>query len=154
MDNIIKFNDYLNESKKDNKKTDKKGFNSNIEKDTIDNEHFRKVLYTGENLQLVLMTLKPEEEIGLETHSNTDQFFRFEEGHGKCIINDNEYIVGDGDAIIIPAGSKHNIINTDKKKLLKMYTIYTPPHHKDKIEYKTKEEAEKSDEEFDGEITE
>jgi len=136
------------------KSEEKKGFKTDIEKDTLDNKDFRKVLYTGEHLQLVLMTLKPGEEIGLEVHPTIDQFFRFEEGKGKCIINSTEYDVEDGDAIIIPSGSEHNIINTSDKEDFKMYTIYTPPHHKDGIEFKTKEESEKSKEEFDGEITE
>ena len=138
--------------KKDESK--KKGFKSNIEKDTLKNDNFRKVLYTGENLQLVLMQLKPGEEIGSETHPTIDQFFRFEEGEGKCIINDTEYKIGSGDVIIIPAKSKHNIINTSEDEDLKMYTIYTPPNHKDGVVFKTKEEAEESKETFDGETTE
>lgn len=131
----------------------KKGFHTNIEKDTVENDNFRKVLYTGEHLQLVVMSLQPEEEIGMETHPDTDQFFRFDAGSGKCVINGNEYEVVDGDCIIIPAGSEHNVINTGTEPL-KMYTIYTPPHHQDGIEFKTKEEAEQNDEEFDGKITE
>ncbi len=131
----------------------KKGYHINIEQETINNENFRKVLYTGEHLQLVLMTLQTGEEIGMETHPDTDQFFRFEEGTGKCIINGNEYEVKDGDTVIVPAGSEHNVINIGSEPL-KMYTIYAPPHHQDGIEFKTKEEATKSDEEFDGKITE
>ena len=92
-----------------------KGFKSNIEKDTLKNENFRKVLYTSKHLQLVLMTLKTGEEIGEEVHISVDQFFRFESGRGKCIIDGNEYIIADGDVIIVPAGSKHNVINTTKK---------------------------------------
>jgi len=130
----------------------KKGFHDNIEESTLDNEDFRRVLYTGENLQLVLMTLQPGEDIGEETHDN-DQFFRFEEGSGIVVINENEYDVEDGSAIIVPAGSKHNIINTGEEDL-KLYTLYSPPHHKDGIEYKTKEEAEESTENFDGKTTE
>jgi mannose-6-phosphate isomerase-like protein (cupin superfamily) len=140
----------LNEAEK---KSNKKGFHTNIEKDTVDNENFRKVLYTGDHLQLVLMSLKPGEEIGVETHTTIDQFFRFDEGKGKCIINDTQYDVKDGDCIIIPAGSKHNIIN-DSNKLLKLYSIYSPPNHKDGIVFKTKEEAEESKEKFDGKTTE
>ena len=142
------FKPNLNEAK-----SNKKGFHSNIEKDTLDNSNFRKVLYTGEHMQLVLMTLKPLEEIGMETHPTIDQFFRFESGEGKCTINGNEYSVTDGDAIIIPAGSEHNIINSGSKPL-KMYTIYTPPNHKDGVVFKTKEEASESKEKFDGKITE
>ena len=146
MESIISFSQFES-------KTSIKGFKSNIEDDTINNSNFRKVLYTGENLQLVLMSLKGEEEIGEEVHKDNDQFFRFESGNGKVIINDTEYKVSDGDAVIIPAGSKHNIINTGKNEL-KMYTIYTPPHHKDKIVKKTKLEAENSKEEFDGKLSE
>jgi mannose-6-phosphate isomerase-like protein (cupin superfamily) len=131
-----------------------KGFYSNIEIDTLENENFRKVLYTGKNSQLVLMSLLPKEEIGMEVHEENDQFFRFESGEGLCIIDGNEYDVEDGVAIIIPAGAEHNIINTSETENLKMYTIYSPAHHKDGIVRKTKEEAEKNDEEFDGVTTE
>jgi mannose-6-phosphate isomerase-like protein (cupin superfamily) len=134
-------------------KSEKRGFHTNIEKDTVDNTNFRKVLYTGEHLQLVLMSLKPEEEIGMETHPDIDQFFRFDAGTGKAIINGNEYEITDGDCIIIPAGSEHNIINTGEEEL-KMYTIYTPPHHKEGTLFATKDEAEGSDEKFDGKTTE
>ena len=131
-----------------------KGFKSNIEKDVLKNENYREVLYTGEHLQLVLMSLKPGEEIGEEIHIKSDQFFRFESGNGKCIINGNEYDVEGGDVIIVPAGSKHNIINTDAVKELKMYTIYALPQHKDGIIRATKKEAEKNATEFDGKTTE
>ena len=110
-----------------------KGYKNNIEKATLDNANFRKVLYSGKHLQLVLMSLKAGEEIGEEVHKENDQFFRFEGGNGKCIIDGNNYNVTDGDVIIIPAGAKHNIINTDSATELKMYTIYSPPHHKDKM---------------------
>ena len=141
--------EFINE----NKTSKKRGFHVNIEKETVNNDNFRKVLYTATNLQLVLMSLKPNEEIGLETHSDIDQFFRFEQGNGKCIINNIEYTVKDGDSIIIPAGSKHNIINIGDEDL-KMYTIYATPHHKDKTIHKTKRDAEKSNEEFDGKTSE
>jgi mannose-6-phosphate isomerase-like protein (cupin superfamily) len=133
-----------------------KGFNANIEKDTIENTNFRKVLYTGKHSQLVLMSLKPNEEIGMEIHSDNDQFFRFEKGEGKCIIDGNEYAVSDGSAIIVPAGAEHNVINISSTDDLKLYTIYSPAHHKDGIVRATKEEAEKkeNDEEFDGITTE
>ena len=131
-----------------------KGFKSNIEKDTLDNEYFRKVLYTSNHLQLVLMTLKVGEEIGEETHINSDQFFRFESGKGKCIIDGNEYTVENGGVIIVPAGSKHNVINTDATKELKMYTIYADPQHKDGIINATKKDAENNDVKFDGITTE
>jgi len=131
-----------------------KGFKSNIEKDALENNNFRKVLYTGKHLQLVLMSLKANEEIGAEIHHDNDQFFRFESGTGKCVIDGNEYNVKDGDVIVVPAGAKHNIINTDGKRELKMYTIYSPPHHKDDIIRATKEDAETNGAEFDGKTTE
>ena len=131
-----------------------KGFKTNIEKDTLDNSKFRKVLYTGKHSQLVLMSLRPKEDIGMETHAENDQFFRFEAGQGKVIIDGNDYEVGDGVAIIVPAGAKHNIINISDSKELKLYTIYSPPHHKDGIVRATKEEAEANDQEFDGKTTE
>ena len=131
-----------------------KGFNTNIENDTVENDNFRKVLYTGKNTQLVLMSLKPGEEIGLETHPENDQFFRFEAGEGEVVIDGNKYPVTDGSAIIIPAGAEHNVTNVSEAEELKMYTLYSPPHHKDGILRKTKEEAEANDEEFDGETTE
>jgi mannose-6-phosphate isomerase-like protein (cupin superfamily) len=131
-----------------------KGFKTNIEKDTLENRKFRKVLYTGIHSQLVLMSLRPKEEIGMETHTENDQFFRFEEGQGKVIIDGNVYEVGDGVAIVVPAGAKHNIINISDSKELKLYTIYSPPHHKDGIVRETKKEAEVNDEEFDGKTTE
>lgn len=132
------------------------GYVANIEKETLENDNFRKVLYTAKNCQLVLMSLLPKEQIGLETHSKIDQFFRFESGKGKCIIDDNEYDVKDGDAIIVPAGSKHNIINTSEDKALKLYTIYSPPNHRDGVIFKTKAAAEATEnkEEFDGKTTE
>jgi mannose-6-phosphate isomerase-like protein (cupin superfamily) len=131
-----------------------KGLSTNIEKDVMDNSNFRKVLYTSEHLQVVLMNLKPGEEIGEEIHNANDQFFRFESGNGKCIINGNDYNVSNGDAIVVPAGAKHNVINTNNSSELKMYTIYAPPHHKDGIVRATKAEAEDFPERFDGEITE
>jgi mannose-6-phosphate isomerase-like protein (cupin superfamily) len=131
-----------------------KGFKGNIEKDTLENGKFRKVLYTGIHSQLVLMSLRPKEEIGMETHTENDQFFRFEAGLGKVIIDANVYDVGDGVAIVVPAGAKHNIINISDSKELKLYTIYSPPHHKDGIVRATKEEAEANDQEFDGKTTE
>ena len=131
-----------------------KGFNANIEKETLENENFRKVLYTGKHSQLVLMSLKPNEEIGMEVHADNDQFFRFEKGNGKCIIDGNSYTLTDGSVIIVPAGAEHNIINTSSSEDLKLYTIYSPAHHKDGIVRATKEEAEKNGPEFDGVTTE
>ncbi|MEQ1797615.1 MAG: cupin domain-containing protein [Lacibacter sp.] len=131
-----------------------KGYMADIEKLTLENEHFRKVLYTGKHLQLVLMSLKPGEDIGEETHQNVDQFFRFEAGAGKCIIDESEYTVHAGDIIIIPAGAKHNVMNTDPALELKLYTIYSPPNHKEATIRITKEDAENKAEEFDGTTTE
>jgi mannose-6-phosphate isomerase-like protein (cupin superfamily) len=131
-----------------------KGFASNIEKDTLGNNNFRKVLYTGKHSQLVLMSLAPNEEIGMEVHEDNDQFFRFEKGQGKCIIDSNEYELQDGSAIVVPAGAQHNIINTSDTEELKLYTIYSPAHHQDGVVRATKEEAEQDGPEFDGRTTE
>jgi len=131
-----------------------KGFVSNIEKDTLENSNFRKVLYTGKYSQLVLMTLKPNEDIGLEVHDTVDQFFRIEKGAGKVIIMGVEYEIGDGTAIIIPAGTEHNIINTSATDELKLYTVYSPANHKDGTIHVTKAEAEANEEHFDGVTTE
>lgn len=131
-----------------------KGFNANIEKDTLANNNFRKVLYTGKHSQLVLMSLKPQEEIGMEVHADNDQFFRFETGQGKCVIDGNEYDVGDGSAIVVPAGAQHNVINLSSSEDLKLYTIYSPAHHKDGVVRATKAEAQANEAEFDGVATE
>lgn len=131
----------------------KKGYKDNIEKLTQENENFRKVLYTGEESQLVLMSLLPGEDIGEEVHEDNDQFFRFESGNGKVIINETEYEVADGDAVVVPKGSKHNVINTGADRL-KLYTIYSPAHHQDGVVRVTKAEAELSSPEFDGVTTE
>lgn len=131
----------------------KKGFVTNIELETVNNDNFRKVLYTAPHSQLVLMSLLPGEEIGMETHPDNDQFFRIEKGEGKVIIDGNEYEVSDGFAVVVPAGSEHNVIN-DGNDLLKLYTIYSPAHHKDGIVRATKEEAMANEAEFDGKTTE
>lgn len=130
------------------------GFKTNIEKETLENSNFRKVLYTAKHSQIVLMSLLPKEEIGMETHEKNDQFFRFESGKGKCIIDGNEYEIKDGDAVIVPAGAKHNVINTSDKEDLKLYTIYSPPNHEDGIIRRTKNDAETIKEKFDGKTTE
>ena len=132
----------------------KKGFKENIEESTLGNENFRKVLYTAEHCQIVLMTLKPGEDISSEVHPDNDQFFRFEEGEGKVVINETTYEVKDGDACLVPAGSEHNVINTSTSTSLKMYTIYSPAHHKDGVIRATKAEAEKDAPEFYGNTTE
>ena len=131
-----------------------KGFNTNIEQETLANENFRKVLYTGKHSQLVLMSLKPGEEIGMEVHADNDQFFRFEKGAGKCVIDGNEYMVTDGSSVVVPAGAEHNVVNISTAEPLKLYTIYSPAHHKDQIIRATKAEAEANEEEFDGITTE
>ena len=129
-----------------------KGLNINIEKDTLENTDFRRVLYTGQHSQLVLMILRRGEEI--ETRAENDQFLRFEGGNGAVFINDNRYLVADGSAIIVPAGAPHNVVNLPDSKELKLYTIYSPPHHKDGTIHATKEDAEAGDEDFDGKTTE
>lgn len=126
------------------------GYHSNIEELTIKNNFFREVLHTSKNFQLVVMSLKPNEDIGFEVHNENDQFFRFEKGNGKVVIDGIEYLVSDGSSVIVPMGLRHNVINTSDGDYLKFYTIYSPPHHKDKTVHKTKEEALASNEEFDG----
>lgn len=131
-----------------------KGFASNIEKETLENKNFRRVLYTSKYSQLVLMSLKPNEEIGMEVHPENDQFFRIEKGEGICVIDGNEYQLTDGVAIVVPAGAQHNVKNTSETEELKLYTIYSPAHHKDGIIRSTKQEAEANEETFDGKTTE
>ena len=131
-----------------------KGFTTDIETATKTNVNFRKVLYTGKHSQLVLMSLRPNEEIGMETHPDNDQFFRFEMGKGKCIIDENEFMVKDGDVVIVPSGAEHNVINTSGTEELKLYTLYSPAHHKDGIVRLTKAEAVQNEAEFDGMTTE
>lgn len=130
-----------------------KGYVSNIERETKENENFRKVLYTAKNSQLVLMSLMPGEEIGEETHQ-LDQFIRIEEGNGVAVLNDVEYAVEDDYAVVIPAGVKHNVRNTGDERM-KLYTIYSPPEHKDGVVHQTKADAmADADDYFDGKITE
>ncbi len=131
-----------------------KGFTTNIEAAVRTNTNYRKVLYTGKHSQLVLMSLRPSEELGMEVHPNNDQFFRFEMGQGKCIIGGHEYLVKDGDVVIVPSGANHNVINVSGSEELKLYTLYSPPHHRDGIVRATKAEAEKDAPEFDGVTTE
>jgi len=132
----------------------KKGFTANLEDETKKNTDFRRVLYTGKYSQLVLMCLKPVEDIGEETHDDVDQFFRFEEGEGVVVIDGVRHVVKDGSGVIVPSGAKHNVINTSKIKNLKLYTIYSPPEHQDKVIRKTKQEAIAREEHFDGKTTE
>lgn len=118
------------------------GYVANIEEKTLANDYFREVLFTGPYSQLVVMSLLPNEEIGMEVHPNVDQFFRIEAGVGKVIMNGEEHVISDGTAIVVPAGTEHNVVNTSGSEKLKLYTIYTPPNHKDKTIHKTKTEAE------------
>lgn len=132
---------------------DMNGYVENIEKLALENENFRKVLYTDKNSQLVLMSLLPKEEIGEEIH-DVDQFLRVEKGSGITILNNISHELADGSAIIVPAGTKHNIVNTGDTQM-KLYTLYMPPHHKDGIVHKTKSDAEKDKtDDFDGKTTE
>lgn len=117
------------------------GYVGKIEEITEKNTNFRQVLFTGKYCQLVVMSLKPKEEIGMEVHPTVDQFFRIEKGEAKVIIDGEEHSVGDGDAIIVPAGSQHNVINISETEDLKLYTIYSPPNHPEGTVHKTKEEA-------------
>lgn len=130
---------------------DVKGYVQNIEKLTVENDNYRKVLYTGKHMQLVLMTLQPGEEIGLEQHEGHDQFFRIEEGQGRATIDDNTYDIQDDDAIIVPAGAWHNVINTGTSPL-RLYTLYAPPEHREGVLHPTK--ADDREEHFDGTTTE
>jgi mannose-6-phosphate isomerase-like protein (cupin superfamily) len=130
-----------------------KGYHNDIEKQTVGNSDFRRVLYTGQHLQLVLMTLRPGEEIGAEVHTDRDQFFRFEEGRGQVDIDDNAYDVEDGSGVIVPAGARHNVRNTGDQPL-KLYTLYGPPEHIDGLVEATKADAMATHEEWDGKATE
>ena len=120
----------------------------NIEKLTLANDYFRQVLFTGKHAQLVLMCLKGGEEIGNEVHNNVDQFFRIEQGEAQFVLNNGKekYSAKDGDAVIVPAGTWHNVINASKTAKVKLYTVYSPPNHPDKTVHKTKAEAEKAEE--------
>jgi len=131
-----------------------KGFAVNLEAETEKNSDFRRVLYTGKHSQLVLMNLKSGEEIGMEVHGHLDQFFRFESGEGEVFIDGARHKVGDGDAVIVPAGAQHNVVNTSKTAELKFYTIYSPPEHIDKTVRHTKADALARPEEYDGKPTE
>lgn len=132
-----------------------KGYTTNIEKLVASSDDFRRVIYTARSSQLVIMSLRPGEEIGNEVH-DVDQFFRFESGQGKAVLNNSEqHIVGDGSVLIVPAGTWHNIINTSKTAALKLYTLYCPPHHRDGVVHKTRAEGEAdATDEFKGVTTE
>lgn len=130
------------------------GYVGNIEKLSEENENFRKVIYTGNHLQLVVMSLKPGEDIGEEVHPKVDQFFRVEEGEGKIVMNGEETAFGEGFALVVPSGTMHNVFNTSQTEELKLYTIYTPANHIDGIVHATKEEAmaDEADEAFSKEV--
>jgi mannose-6-phosphate isomerase-like protein (cupin superfamily) len=125
------------------------GFVDDIEKLTVENTDFRRVLYTGRYLQLVLMTLQPGEEIGAEVHPDRDQFFRVEAGTGEVLIDGKRTPIEDDDAIVVPAGARHNVVNTGDIAL-QFYTLYGPPEHRDGTVHVTKAEADAADEHFDG----
>ncbi len=129
------------------------GYVTNIEQESLLNKNFRKVLYTAKNSQLVVMSLRPKEEIGEEVHQ-LDQFIRIEAGQGKAVLNDKEYELANGFAVLVPAGTKHNIINTSETEEMKLYTVYSPPNHKDGTIHATKEIAQANEEHFDGKTTE
>jgi mannose-6-phosphate isomerase-like protein (cupin superfamily) len=135
-------------------KEGKNGFVADLDEETKKNRDFRRVLYTGKNCQLVLMCLKPNEDIGMEVHENVDQFFRFEEGKGTVEIDGKLHMVTDGSGVIVPCGAMHNVTNTSGTALLKLYTIYSPPEHQDKVVRKTKREALSDEEHFNGKTTE
>lgn len=131
-----------------------KGYHANIEELTRQNTNFRHVLYTAAHSQLVLMSLLPGEDIGEEVH-DVDQFFRFESGHGKTILNGIERAVADGDVVVVPASTRHNVINTSETEPLKLYTIYSPPNHRDAVIHQTKTDAENDQSDhFDGQTSE
>jgi len=129
-----------------------KGFVQNIENIAIKNEDFRQVLYTAKNCQLVVISLKPKEEIGMEVHQ-LDQFFRVEEGMGEAVLDGIHRIISAGFCVLVPAGTNHNIINTGSTSM-KLYTLYSPPNHRDGVVHHTRAEAEADDEQFDGKTTE
>ncbi len=130
-----------------------RGYVVNIEKASLENANFRTVLYTAENSQLVVMSLKPGEDIGEEVH-HLDQFIRCEAGEGKAILDGVEHTIRGGFAVVVPAGARHNVINTSRDKEMKLYTVYSPPNHRDGVVHATKADAEKDEEAFDGKTSE
>ena len=128
------------------------GYVANVEKLSLENDNFRQVLYTDKNSQLVLMSLLPGEEIGEEVH-DVDQFLRVEKGEGVAILNDISHVITDGSVVVVPAGTKHNVVNTGVG-FMKLYTLYMPPHHRDGVVHKNKSDADTDEEHFDGKTTE
>ncbi len=126
------------------------GYTTNIEQKTLENEYFREVLYTAPHSQLVVMTLQVGEEIGKEVHAGIDQFIRVEADQGEAILNGERYPLGDGDAVVIPAGTEHNVVNTSDSEPLRLYTIYSPPEHPDGTINRTKQDAEAYEREHHG----
>ncbi len=131
-----------------------KGYTTHIERDTLENDDFRRVLYTAPYMQLVLMSIAPGDDIGEEVHTENDQFIRCEEGSGTVILDGIKHVLEDGVAVIIPAGVRHNVVNMSQSEPLRLYTIYAPPHHKDATVHATKEDAIADDEEYDGKTSE
>lgn len=131
-----------------------KGYVTNIEEATLENDNFRKVLYTAKNSQLVVMSLEPGEDIGEEVHEDRDQFIRIESGTGKAVLDGVEHDIADDFAVVVPQGTRHNIINTSTDEPMKLYTVYSPPEHKDGVIRKTKADAMAQEEHFDGKTTE
>ncbi len=130
-----------------------KGFVGNIEALSEGNSDFRRVLYTARNTQLVVMSLKPNEDIGEEVH-DLDQFLRVEQGEGKAVLDGVEHPLSDGFAVVVPAGTRHNIVNTSADREMKLYTLYSPPNHRDGVVHATKAQAEAEEEHFDGKVSE
>ena len=130
-----------------------KGYVINIEKLSLENENFRRVLYTAKNSQLVVMSLKPGEDIGEEVHQ-LDQFIRCERGEGTAVLDGVSHAISDGFVVVVPAGTRHNIVNTSPTESLKLYTLYSPPNHRDGVIHVTKKQAEADTEHFDGKTTE
>ena len=129
------------------------GFVNDIDQMTAKNKNYRRVVYTGKHLQLVVMALKPGDEIGDEVHKGRDQFFRIEKGHGTVVIDGEKHPISKKTSIVVPAGARHNVINTGEKTL-KLYTLYGPPNHREGVVFQSKAEAEASTEKYDGRTTE
>jgi mannose-6-phosphate isomerase-like protein (cupin superfamily) len=132
----------------------KKGYKGSITDAVVGNTNFRKVLYTGSQVQLVAMTLQPKEDIGAEDHEGHDQFFHVVSGVGQALVGETTYEIAAGDMVIVPSGVMHNVTNTSETEVMELYTTYSPPEHADGVVHATKAEAEADDEHFDGKTTE